>query len=146
MTQLSLEQLEHFALRNGLCTGGEWEDPEEQESYLSGLQLARKRLPRILEGVLTPRQREYITLYFFEGKSIPCIARELQVNKSSVQRAAGERVLPVFCSMRKKLILVLRGHRFAQALLHKMRFPVHNRDSRQETKPRAHPQTAGQCV
>ena len=95
MTQLSLEQLEHFALRNGLCTGGEWEDPEEQESYLSGLQLARKRLPRILEGVLTPRQREYITLYFFEGKSIPCIARELQVNKTSVQRglAAAKRSL-----------------------------------------------------
>ena len=144
MTQLSLEQLEHFALRNGLCTGGEWEDPEEQESYLSGLQLARKRLPRILEGVLTPRQREYIGGQAELGGSAG-IFYGLR-GETGNRRAAGERGLPVFCSMRKKLILVLRGHRFAQALLHKMRFPVHNRDSRQETKPRAHPQTAGQCV
>lgn len=93
--RVGLEQLEHFALQNGLCTGGEWEDPEEQESYLSGLRLARKRLPRILEGALTPRQRQYVTLYFFEGKTIPRIAQELKVNKSSVQRglAAAKRSL-----------------------------------------------------
>ena len=47
---------------------------------------------------------------------------------------------PLFADA-KNFILSFGGARFAQALLHKIRFPVHNRDSRQETKPRARPQT-----
>ncbi len=60
------------------------------EGYL-GPRLPRevqlKRVQRVIDGELTPIQREVVTAYYFQGLSIPQIARERGVNKSTVSRA-----------------------------------------------------------
>lgn len=50
------------------------------------LQIAKHALHEILEQELTPRQREVVMLYFFEGKNTIVIAEELHLNKSTVSR------------------------------------------------------------
>lgn len=59
------------------------------EGYL-GPRLPRevqlKRIQRVIDGELTPIQREVVTAYYFQGLSIPQIARERGVNKSTVSR------------------------------------------------------------
>lgn len=82
MRKYSLDRMSVFALKNGLYTGEVWPEEETGEA----LSRVRRLLPRVMEGMLTPRQRQYVTLYFFEQKKIPAIAKELKVNKSSVQR------------------------------------------------------------
>ena len=43
-------------------------------------------LRRAREQELTPRQRQTLELYFDQGMTIPQIARELGVNRSTVSR------------------------------------------------------------
>ncbi len=43
-------------------------------------------LQQAIQTSLTPRQREMIQLYYFEERTIPEIAQQLQVNKSTVCR------------------------------------------------------------
>lgn len=45
-----------------------------------------RNLRKALENDLTPRQRQMVTMYYFEGKKIPRIAEELGVNRSTVSR------------------------------------------------------------
>ena len=45
-----------------------------------------RRLRRILREELTPLQRETLVAYYFQRKSLPRIARERGVNKSTVCR------------------------------------------------------------
>ncbi len=55
-----------------------------------GLRLPRevqlKRVKRVIEGELTPKQRQVLTDYYFRQLTIPEIAREQGINKSSVCR------------------------------------------------------------
>ena len=59
------------------------------EGYL-GTRLPRevqlRRIRRVIEAELTPRQRETLTAYYFRQMTIPQIAQEQGVNKSTVCR------------------------------------------------------------
>ena len=46
----------------------------------------RRNLRRAREQELTPRQRQMLELYYDQGMSIPRIAGELGLNRSSVSR------------------------------------------------------------
>lgn len=50
------------------------------------LTIVQKALRRAIEEELTPRQREVLLLYYFEGMLQPEIASHLGINKSSVSR------------------------------------------------------------
>ena len=39
-----------------------------------------------LGNELTPRQRQMVTMYYFQRKNIPVIAEELGINRSTVSR------------------------------------------------------------
>jgi RNA polymerase sigma factor (sigma-70 family) len=45
-----------------------------------------KRLRRVIEAELTPCQRQTLTAYYFRQLTIPQIAKEQGVNKSTVSR------------------------------------------------------------
>ncbi|MBQ7980707.1 MAG: sigma-70 region 4 domain-containing protein [Oscillospiraceae bacterium] len=45
-----------------------------------------KILRKVIEEALTERQREMITLYYFDRANIPQIAEKLGVNRSTVSR------------------------------------------------------------
>ena len=45
-----------------------------------------RRLRRVIEAELTPRQKQTLTAYYFQQQTIPEIAREQGVNKSTVCR------------------------------------------------------------
>ena len=45
-----------------------------------------RRIRRVIEAELTPRQRETLTAYYFRQMTIPQIAQEQGVNKSTVCR------------------------------------------------------------
>ena len=45
-----------------------------------------RRIRRVIEAELTPRQRDTLTAYYFRQMTIPQIAREQGVNKSTVSR------------------------------------------------------------
>lgn len=49
-------------------------------------QTQMKRLRRVIERELTTKQREIIIAYYFQDKTIPQIAAERGVHKSSVSR------------------------------------------------------------
>ena len=46
----------------------------------------KRNLTHALRQDITPRQREYMMLYYGQGMSMEAIARELGVNKSTVSR------------------------------------------------------------
>lgn len=50
------------------------------------LERLRRNLRRAREQELTPRQRQMLELYYDQGMSIPQIAGELGLNRSSVSR------------------------------------------------------------
>ena len=50
------------------------------------LERLRRNLRRAREQELTPRQRQMLELYYDQGMSIPRIAGELGLNRSSVSR------------------------------------------------------------
>lgn len=54
------------------------ENRERQELY--------RLLHNSLDFLLTPKQWEYVRLYYFEGLTQPAIAARLEVNKSTVCR------------------------------------------------------------
>lgn len=43
-------------------------------------------LPVAIAEELTPRQQQLLQMFYYEGKSVSIIARELSVNKSTVTR------------------------------------------------------------
>ena len=49
-------------------------------------QTQMKRLRRVIERELTTKQREILIAYYFQDKTIPQIAAERGVHKSSVSR------------------------------------------------------------
>jgi len=59
------------------------------EGYL-GLRLPpkmqMKRVQKVIDNELTPRQRQVIIAYYFQLKTLPQIAQECQVHKSTVCR------------------------------------------------------------
>ena len=59
--------------------------PVEQEDNGRRLRRLRRGLPLAME-TLTPRQRQMVTLHYFHSRTVTDIARELQVNKSTVSR------------------------------------------------------------
>ena len=65
-------------MRNTVCNG------------YSGLrlppQVQLKRVNRVIFEALSPCQREVLLSYYFQQKTIPQIAQERQVNKSTVCR------------------------------------------------------------
>lgn len=50
------------------------------------LSQVKRAVLQVVREQLTPRQRQIVLLYFFEGRNIPQIARDLGVNKSTVSR------------------------------------------------------------
>ncbi len=50
------------------------------------LERLRRNLRQARERELTPRQRQMLDLYYDQGMTIPQIARELGVNRSTVSR------------------------------------------------------------
>ena len=50
-------------------------------------QVQLDRVRQVMERELTPLEREVLTAYYFEKKTMDAIARERGVNKSSVCRA-----------------------------------------------------------
>ena len=49
-------------------------------------QVQLKRVKKVIENELTPCQRQVIIAYYFQQKTLPQIAQEQQVNKSTVCR------------------------------------------------------------
>ena len=61
--------------------------PFETESTLRlPRQVQLKRIQRVIRQELTPLQQQAILSYYFQEKTIPEIARERNVNKSTVSR------------------------------------------------------------
>lgn len=56
------------------------------ESNGSQRRLMIKVMRNVIENELSERQRQMITLYYFQKMNIPEIARELGVNRSTVSR------------------------------------------------------------
>lgn len=56
----------------------------ESNSVQHGLMI--KVMRSVIENELSERQRQMITLYYFRKMNIPEIARELEVNRSTVSR------------------------------------------------------------
>jgi len=59
---------------------------ENAEDNSLRLDRLRRGLRQAREQELTPRQRQILALYYDEGKTIPCIAGELGLNRSTVSR------------------------------------------------------------
>ena len=76
-----------YDTRGGRCLGdmAAWlrENGEDNEVQMSRL---RRGLRQAREKELTPRQQEVLRLYFDECMTIPQIAKELSVNRSTVSR------------------------------------------------------------
>jgi len=47
----------------------------------------RRNLPIALQEELTPRMRQILELYYYEGKNVTIIAKDLGINKSTVSRS-----------------------------------------------------------
>ncbi len=45
-----------------------------------------RNLRKVIKNELTPRQQQMVEMYFFQQKNIPMIAKELGVNRSTVNR------------------------------------------------------------
>ena len=67
-------------------------DREEESDNRLRLEQLKQTLRQVIRLRLTPRQQEMLTLYYFERKKIPEIARELNVNKSTVSRTLNRAV------------------------------------------------------
>ena len=67
----------------GELAAWERENSEDNSEQLSRL---RRNMRRVREQELTPRQEEMLHLYYDLGMSIPQIAREKGINKSTVSR------------------------------------------------------------
>lgn len=50
-------------------------------------EVQQKRMERVIREELTPVQREVLIAYYIQGLTIPAIAQERGVHKSSVSRA-----------------------------------------------------------
>ena len=50
-------------------------------------EVQQKRMERVIREELTPVQREVLVAYYIQGLTIPAIAQERGVHKSSVSRA-----------------------------------------------------------
>ncbi len=57
-------------------------DPDNKEQHERLLRNLRK----VMRNELTPRQRQMVTMYYFQRKNIPVIAEELGLNRSTVSR------------------------------------------------------------
>lgn len=62
---------------------------DDEEARAERKRKAAGQLKQVIENELTNRQREIITLYYFQGKTIIEIAGKLDINKSSVSRTLG---------------------------------------------------------
>ena len=49
-------------------------------------EIQRKRVHRVIEEELTPLQREALIAYYIQGQTIPEIARDRGVQKSTISR------------------------------------------------------------
>lgn len=62
------------------------EDESNSLNNSQFLSFAEKTLHQVIANELTLKQKEVVLMYFFEGKNIVQIAKELNVNKSTVSR------------------------------------------------------------
>ncbi len=63
----------------------QWSQQESGDN-LDDLERAKKCIPIIFDEILSSVQRDYITRYYVEGKSMAEIAREFSVDRSTVSR------------------------------------------------------------
>ena len=59
-----------------------------------------KILRKVIEEALTERQREMITLYYFDGANIPQISEMLKENRSTVSRTNSRRTRTIMEKMK----------------------------------------------
>lgn len=81
MNRISFDICENFIADMGM--------PSSERSINDNrnrLSMVKRAVLQVVRDQLTPRQRQIVLLYFFEGKNMPQIARELGVNKSTVSR------------------------------------------------------------
>ena len=76
-----------YSIRNNEVYGDlkAWTDAHAGDNG-ADLRRLRRNLRMAREEELTPRQRQVIEMYFEQNKSVTQIARELNVNKSTVSR------------------------------------------------------------
>ena len=58
--------------------------PEEHPGFDRELHI--RRTVHVMEHALTPKQHRLVRAYYFEGKSLPAIAREMGINRVSAWR------------------------------------------------------------
>ncbi len=58
----------------------------EQESNSRQINLMKKALLKAIDSELTERQRQMVTAYYFEGKTVTEIAKDHGLSKSTVSR------------------------------------------------------------
>lgn len=81
MNRISFDVCENFISDQRACTPDEAAGDNRRR-----LALVKRAVLQVVREQLTPRQRQIVLMYFFEGKNIPAIAGELGVNKSTVSR------------------------------------------------------------
>ncbi|MDR1674175.1 MAG: sigma-70 family RNA polymerase sigma factor [Oscillospiraceae bacterium] len=59
-----------------------------ENAYDNSGQIAKikRALAEVIKNDLTPRQKELITMYYYDGENIPAIANSLEINRSTVSR------------------------------------------------------------
>ena len=63
----------------------QWQGTLSGDNHLR-LERLRRNLSVAMDEELTPRQRQLLRMFYYEGKNVTDIARELSVNKSTVSR------------------------------------------------------------
>lgn len=71
-----------------------------EESNSAMLRKASSLIGKVIAAELTERQRQCLSLYYFNGLTMPEIASELGINKSSVSRAIARAKMRIERSMK----------------------------------------------
>lgn len=79
-----------------------WQREQGEDNHLR-IERLLGNLPKAIDQELTDRQRQMLTMHFFDGKSVTAIADELHLAKSTVSRTISRSVDKLFRSLRYSL-------------------------------------------
>lgn len=79
-----------------------WRREQGEDNHLR-LERLLGNLPRAMDEELTARQRQILTMHFFDGKTVTRIAEELHLSKSTVSRTISRSVDKLFHTLRYSL-------------------------------------------
>ena len=63
----------------------QWQQSSGEDNH-QRLERLLRQLPVAVAEELTPRQQQLLRMFYYDGKTVTVIARELAVNKSTVSR------------------------------------------------------------